>query len=60
VEVPGIEPGSIGGSAGLLRAYSPNEFLGSADPRDGSPDKPSHEGFPPLTRGLIVGVLPPK
>ena len=57
VEVPGIEPGSIGGSAGLLRAYSRTSF--SAPPIPGTGRRQAQpRKFPSLTRGLSVRFSP--
>ena len=57
MEVPGIEPGSIGGSAGLLRAYSRSSF--SAPPIPGTGRRQAQpRKFPSLTRSLIVRFSP--
>ena len=57
VEVPGIEPGSIGGSAGLLRAYSRMIFSAPAIPGTGHRQAQPRK-FPSLTRSLIVRLSP--
>ena len=57
VEVPGIEPGSIGGSAGLLRAYSRTNFSAPLIPGTGHRQAQPRE-FPSLTRSLIVRFSP--
>jgi hypothetical protein len=55
--VPGIEPGSIGGSAGLLRAYSRALFSAPVIPGTGHRQAQPRK-FPSLTRSLIVRLSP--